>query len=229
MAERLLREPRILFRVDGSRVRGMGHVYRSLAVAEALREGSRAEIAFLMSADHAEGIATVSKSGYPVRVFKSGGLEALDRLDPGLRALGGDQRPAARRRDLPAVARAPRHRHHQPGRHPRRSRAGLARRAVRDLGDERRPRDPGRLLRRSGLRHPAAALPGPRTRVPREAREGAAHLRRRRSSGPDSQGREGARASRPGTSRFSRSRDPRFPTPTCSRRCSEPSARTSRW
>jgi len=77
MAERLLREPRILFRVDGSRVRGMGHVYRSLAVAEALREGSRAEIAFLMSADHAEGIATVSKSGYPVRVFKSGGLETL--------------------------------------------------------------------------------------------------------------------------------------------------------
>ncbi len=77
MAERLLREPRILFRVDGSRVLGMGHVYRSLAVAEALRESSRAEIGFLMSADHAEGIATVSRSGYPVRVFKPGGLEAL--------------------------------------------------------------------------------------------------------------------------------------------------------
>jgi len=77
MAERLLREPRILFRVDGSRVMGMGHVYRSLAVAEALREGSRAEIAFLMSADHAEGIATISKSGYPVRVSKPGGLETL--------------------------------------------------------------------------------------------------------------------------------------------------------
>ncbi len=77
MAERLLREPRILFRVDGSRVMGMGHVYRSLAVAEALREGSRAEIAFLMSADHAEGIATISKSGYPVRVFKPGGLDPL--------------------------------------------------------------------------------------------------------------------------------------------------------
>lgn len=77
MAERLLREPRVLFRVDGSRVMGMGHVYRSLAVAEALREGSRAEVAFLMSADHAEGIATVSKSGYPVRVFKPGGLDTL--------------------------------------------------------------------------------------------------------------------------------------------------------
>jgi spore coat polysaccharide biosynthesis predicted glycosyltransferase SpsG/CMP-N-acetylneuraminic acid synthetase len=77
MAERLLREPRILFRVDGSRIMGMGHVYRSLAVAEALREGSLAEVAFLMSADHAEGIATISKTGYPVRVFQSGGLEAI--------------------------------------------------------------------------------------------------------------------------------------------------------
>ena len=77
MAERLLREPRILFRVDGSKVMGMGHVYRSLAIAEALRENSRAEIAFLMSADHAEGIATISKSGYPVRVFRAGGLESI--------------------------------------------------------------------------------------------------------------------------------------------------------
>lgn len=77
MAERLLREPRILFRVDGSKVMGMGHVYRSLAIAEALREGSRAEISFLMSADHAEGIATISKSGYPVRVFRAGGLDSI--------------------------------------------------------------------------------------------------------------------------------------------------------
>lgn len=77
MAERLLREPRILFRVDGSKVMGMGHVYRSLAIAEALREGSRAEISFLMSADHSEGIATISKSGYPVRVFRAGGLDSI--------------------------------------------------------------------------------------------------------------------------------------------------------
>jgi spore coat polysaccharide biosynthesis predicted glycosyltransferase SpsG/CMP-N-acetylneuraminic acid synthetase len=96
MAERLLREPRILFRVDGSRIMGMGHVYRSLAIAEALREGSRAEIAFLMSADHAEGIATVSKSGYPVQVFKSGGLEVLiDTIQ--------DFAPSAVINDLPLV------------------------------------------------------------------------------------------------------------------------------
>jgi spore coat polysaccharide biosynthesis predicted glycosyltransferase SpsG len=68
MAERLLRQPRILFRADGSAAVGMGHVYRCLAIAEALRQTSRAETAFLMSADHPEGIVTVSRAGHPVRV-----------------------------------------------------------------------------------------------------------------------------------------------------------------
>jgi len=68
MAERLLRQPRILFRVDGSASMGMGHVFRSLAIADALRQTSRAEVAFLMSAEHAEGLGTVSRHGYPVRL-----------------------------------------------------------------------------------------------------------------------------------------------------------------
>ncbi|HET6899174.1 MAG TPA: hypothetical protein VFK70_12530 [Vicinamibacteria bacterium] len=68
MAERLLRQPRVLFRVDGSSSVGMGHVFRSLAIAEALRGLSRADIAFLMSADHTEGVVTVSRAGYAVRV-----------------------------------------------------------------------------------------------------------------------------------------------------------------
>jgi spore coat polysaccharide biosynthesis predicted glycosyltransferase SpsG/CTP:molybdopterin cytidylyltransferase MocA len=68
MAERLLREPRVLFRVDGSTETGMGHVYRSLAIADALRDSSRAAIAFLMTAHHAEGLRTVAQYGYPVRL-----------------------------------------------------------------------------------------------------------------------------------------------------------------
>lgn len=68
MAERLLREPRILFRVDGGGGVGMGHVYRSLAVADALRGSSKADIAFLMQAHPAEGLQVVSASGYPVRL-----------------------------------------------------------------------------------------------------------------------------------------------------------------
>ena len=72
MAERLLRQPRVLFRVDGSASFGMGHVFRSLAIAEALRGLSRADIAFLMSADHPEGLVTVSRAGHAVRVVGDG-------------------------------------------------------------------------------------------------------------------------------------------------------------
>lgn len=75
MAERLLRQPRILFRVDGGVSLGMGHVFRSLAIADALRENSRAEVAFLMSADHEKGLVTVSRSGYPVQVVGDGRVE----------------------------------------------------------------------------------------------------------------------------------------------------------
>lgn len=77
MAERLLRQPRILFRSDGSASLGMGHVYRSMAIADALRETSQAEIAFLMNADHTEGIVTVSRQGYPVRVGGDGRIETF--------------------------------------------------------------------------------------------------------------------------------------------------------
>ncbi len=75
MAERLQRQPRILFRVDGGPLLGMGHVYRSLAIADALRGTSQADVAFLMSADHDRGIVTVSRHGYPVRVAGDGRLE----------------------------------------------------------------------------------------------------------------------------------------------------------
>jgi CMP-N-acetylneuraminic acid synthetase len=75
MAERLLRQPRVLFRADGGRRLGMGHVYRSLAIADALRQASQADAAFLMSGEHAEGIATVSRAGYPVRVASDSRLE----------------------------------------------------------------------------------------------------------------------------------------------------------
>ncbi|MGE0452865.1 MAG: NTP transferase domain-containing protein [Vicinamibacteria bacterium] len=76
MAERLLRQPRILFRVDGGPSIGMGHVFRSLAVADALRSASRADIAFLMTAEHGDGIRVASQQGYAVRVARAAGIEA---------------------------------------------------------------------------------------------------------------------------------------------------------
>ncbi len=76
MAERLQRQPRILFRVDGGAALGMGHVYRSLAIADALRGTSQADVAFLMSADHERGLLTVSRHGYAVRAVREARLEA---------------------------------------------------------------------------------------------------------------------------------------------------------
>ena len=75
MAERLLRQPRILFRTDGSARIGMGHVFRSLAIAEALRAHSPAELAFLMSADHRDGILEVTRRGHAVHVAADARIE----------------------------------------------------------------------------------------------------------------------------------------------------------
>ena len=74
MAERLLNQPRVLFRVDGGSRMGMGHIYRSLAIAEALRSLSRAEVAFLMSGgpEYEQGLIAVSGAGYPLRVVRDG-------------------------------------------------------------------------------------------------------------------------------------------------------------
>ena len=74
MAERLLNQPRVLFRVDGGSRMGMGHIYRSLAIAEALRTLSRAEVAFLLSGgpEHEQGLIAVSRAGYPLRVARDG-------------------------------------------------------------------------------------------------------------------------------------------------------------
>jgi CMP-N-acetylneuraminic acid synthetase/spore coat polysaccharide biosynthesis predicted glycosyltransferase SpsG len=73
MAEKLVRLPRILFRVDGGTLIGMGQVYRSLAIADEIRSiSSAADIQFLMRAGQpggAEGIQRVSRAAYSVRVL----------------------------------------------------------------------------------------------------------------------------------------------------------------
>jgi spore coat polysaccharide biosynthesis predicted glycosyltransferase SpsG len=78
LAEKLVRLPRILFRVDGGSQIGMGHVYRSLAIADEIRSVSpSADIQFLMRAGHAEGVQRVSNSGYPVRVLSDDDPESV--------------------------------------------------------------------------------------------------------------------------------------------------------
>lgn len=80
MAERLLREARVLFRADGGPALGMGHVFRSLAIADVLRGNTRAEVAFLMSAAHPAGVRTVTDHGYDVRTVGPGTAECLEQV-----------------------------------------------------------------------------------------------------------------------------------------------------
>jgi len=96
LAERLENMPRVLFRVDGGGEMGMGHVYRSLAAAEALvKLRPTADICFLMRADRPEGAQYVSLKGYQVRVLPGGEASAL----PAIR----DYSPNLIVNDLPSV------------------------------------------------------------------------------------------------------------------------------
>jgi spore coat polysaccharide biosynthesis predicted glycosyltransferase SpsG/CMP-N-acetylneuraminic acid synthetase len=80
MAERLLHAPRVLFRADGGAQLGMGHVFRSLAIADALRERAHADVAFLMRADLPDGIRTVERHGYEVLRIGGAPGDVLDQV-----------------------------------------------------------------------------------------------------------------------------------------------------
>jgi spore coat polysaccharide biosynthesis predicted glycosyltransferase SpsG len=69
LAEKLVHLPRVLFCVDGGAEMGMGHVYRSLAVAKELTQiVSHADVCFLMRAELPEGVQHIASAGYPIRV-----------------------------------------------------------------------------------------------------------------------------------------------------------------
>jgi len=78
LAEKLVHLPRVLFRVDGGGEMGMGHVLRSLAVAEALTKiAPHADLCFLMRADPPEGVQHIARLGYPVRVAPGDELTSI--------------------------------------------------------------------------------------------------------------------------------------------------------
>lgn len=79
VAEKALNRRRIVFRVDGSREIGMGHVSRALTLAGHLLDH---ELLFLMRADHPAGIELVRASHYPVRAFAGDPIAALAEANP---------------------------------------------------------------------------------------------------------------------------------------------------
>jgi spore coat polysaccharide biosynthesis predicted glycosyltransferase SpsG/CMP-N-acetylneuraminic acid synthetase len=86
VVERMLGLPRVLIRVDGSREKGMGHVYSALRIARLIQKTHEAEIMFLMGAQNTEGTLKVSREGFPVEVFPEEELdlciECIRRFSP---------------------------------------------------------------------------------------------------------------------------------------------------
>jgi len=79
VAEKALNRRRIVFRVDGSRELGMGHVYRALTLAGHLLDH---ELLFVMRADLPMGVELVRASHYPVQTFTGDPIAALAQARP---------------------------------------------------------------------------------------------------------------------------------------------------
>ncbi len=79
IAEKLLLRKRIVFRVDGHREIGLGHVYRALTLAHRIMDH---EVIFLMDARYPLGIGLVRQQNYPVVEFERDPLPVLEQLEP---------------------------------------------------------------------------------------------------------------------------------------------------
>ena len=189
MAERLLRQPRVLFRVDGSSSVGMGHVFRSLAIAEAARPQPRGSLPHERG-PHG-GLVTVSRAATRCGVDRKEETY-LDHIRDFAPAIINDL-PAWTARTSPPSAISGHHR--EPRGHHRRPGDDGALCAGHRVRHEPGARDAGGLLRRPRLRDPARALPRTRQGSARHAAPRAPQLRGKRPAGPHPEG--GARAPGP--------------------------------
>lgn len=79
VAEKLLLRRRIVFRVDGYREIGLGHVYRALTLAHRITDH---EVVFLMDARFPLGISLVKQHNYRVVEFTGDPIRAIEQLNP---------------------------------------------------------------------------------------------------------------------------------------------------
>ncbi len=68
IAEKMLQRRKVLFRVDGDAVIGMGHIYRALQLAYGMIDH---EVCFLTRADKKIGLEKIKESNFPFLTFKS--------------------------------------------------------------------------------------------------------------------------------------------------------------
>lgn len=79
VAERFLKQAKVVLRVDGYREIGLGHIYRSLSLANRMIDH---EIYFLMNKKYPLGINMVKEHNYPVIEFDTNPLQAIEEISP---------------------------------------------------------------------------------------------------------------------------------------------------
>lgn len=81
MVERELKKKRIVFRVDGDRTIGMGHVYRCLTLADSL--SFYHDVIFLMDSRKTIGVNKVNEHNYPVSLYSDDeAVKKITKLQP---------------------------------------------------------------------------------------------------------------------------------------------------
>jgi CMP-N-acetylneuraminic acid synthetase/spore coat polysaccharide biosynthesis predicted glycosyltransferase SpsG len=79
LAEKILNRKKIVFRVDGYREIGLGHIYRALTLAQRIMDH---QIFFLMDSRYRQGISIVKRNHQKIVTFKRDPIPAIETLNP---------------------------------------------------------------------------------------------------------------------------------------------------
>ncbi|MGD6816612.1 cytidylyltransferase domain-containing protein [Metabacillus sp. 113a] len=79
IAEKLLNKKRVIIRVDGYKEIGLGHIYRSLTLANGIMDH---ELIFLMNNQHQLGIDIVKSQNFTVETFDDNAMHKISEIKP---------------------------------------------------------------------------------------------------------------------------------------------------
>lgn len=83
LAERIVLGPDVIFRVDGGKEIGMGHIYRCITLAQELREKLNSNISFVTNENYCGGLKKLRSTEFDVKTINGdNGIESLVSLEP---------------------------------------------------------------------------------------------------------------------------------------------------
>jgi len=79
LTEKILNQKKIVFRVDGYKEIGLGHIYRAMALAQRIMDH---QVIFLMDSRYSAGISIVERNHQKIVTFKRDPIPAIETLNP---------------------------------------------------------------------------------------------------------------------------------------------------